>query len=736
MMKSSFIKKTAFALFGVVAVVLAVGTVVEKVNGSFGYSSPVMVALWTALAVASVWYMTVSHLQRRPAVLAIHMSLLVILLGAFTTWLTKEEGRLVLGQGEVSTRFTTTDGGESSLPFTVELKNFEVVYYPATNTPADFVSHLEVTDGADDAVKMCSVSMNHPLDLHGYRLFQSGYGSDGSTTILTVNHDPYGTGITYFGYALLLLSFVAYLLLRGSVFRATLCELRRGAVAALLCLAAYSADAAVTPRALPADVAYRFCDLLVNYNGRVCMAHTLARDFTAKICGSTSIDGYTAEQVFTGWMLFPEGWNEQPIVKVKDAAIREALNIDGSHTSMRSFFDDYGEYRLKDMSRNAMSGKVSGASATMDVEDKINLVNNLTEGRLLKIFPCVDGTKVSWYAFGETLPDDMPTDEALFVRKSISYFASLCVSGDYDSARTFIDKLEKYQRDKCGDALPSQSRLTAENIYNNISQVRLVAMLLIVLSLVLLADYCASASKGGRQHRHVALASTVAAACAAIYVTLLIALRWYVSGHVPMSNGYETMLFMSWCAFPLAFVLKRYGSLLSTLALMMCGLCLMVAGISQMNPQISPLVPVLQSPLLCVHVAVIMLAYCLLAFMMLVGVVGLVMRYVARRPDPVVRHLALIGQAILVPAVMLLAVGIFVGAVWAGFSWGRYWGWDPKEVWALITLMVYSVPLHTRRLSAFSHPLALHVFMAVAFLSVLVTYFGVNYLLGGMHSYA
>lgn len=736
MTKLSVFKNTAFVLFALVAAVLAVGTVVEKVSGSFAYSSPIMVALWTALVAASAVYMAMSHLHRRPAVMAIHVSLLVILFGAFVTWLTKEEGKLVLEQDEMATRFDTTEGEESSLPFSVKLTKFEVVYYPATNTPADFVSHLEIIDGANEEVKKCSVSMNHPLDMYGYRLFQSGYGSDGTTAILTVNHDPYGTGITYFGYAMLLLSFVAYLLSRGNMFRATLRELRRGAVAALLLFAAMSADAAVAPRVLPADVAYRFCDLLVNYNGRVCMAHTLARDFTAKISGSTSVDGYTAEQVFTGWMLFPEGWNEMPVVKVKDAAIREALNIDGSRTSMRSFFDDYGEYRLKDMSKNAMNGKGRGASATMDVEDKINLVNSLTEGQLMKIFPCVVGKKVSWYGFGETLPQDMPADEALFVRKSISYFASLCVMGDYDSARTFIDKLEKYQHDKCGDMLPSQSRLTAENVYNSISQVRLVAMILIVLALALLVDYCASASKGGRQHRFVATASTVAAGCAAIYVTLLIALRWYVSGHVPMSNGYETMLFMSWCAFPLAFVLKRYGKLLSTLALLMCGLCLMVASISQMNPQISPLVPVLQSPLLCVHVAVIMLAYCLLAFMMLVGVVGLVMRYVARRPDAMVRHLALIGQAILVPAVMLLAVGIFVGAVWAGFSWGRYWGWDPKEVWALITLMVYSAPLHTRRLSAFSHPLALHVFMAVAFVTVLVTYFGVNYLLGGMHSYA
>ena len=203
-----------------------------------------------------------------------------------------------------------------------------------------------------------------------------------------------------------------------------------------------------------------------------------------------------------------------------------------------------------------------------------------------------------------------------------------------------------------------------------------------------------------------------------------------------MSNGYETMLFMSWCAFPLAFILQRYSRLMSILAMLMSGLCLMVASISQMNPQISPLVPVLQSPLLCLHVAVVMLAYCLLAFMMLVGLMGVVMRYIARNHEEIVSYLAMISQSILVPAVIMLAIGIFLGAVWAGFSWGRYWGWDPKEVWALITLLVYSLPLHTRRLSAFTRPMALHIFLIVAFFSVLITYFGVNYLLGGLHSYA
>lgn len=735
-MMKKILKYSAFSLLGLVVALLAIGTVVEKMYGSFAYSSPYMLALWVALTAVSIAYILSVKLYCRPAIFCIHASLVVILVGALTTWLTKEEGKIVLTQGEKSSQFATADGANVAMPFGIDLENFEIVYYPATNTPADFVSHVSVTDGIHSAVKH-TISMNKPLSLNGYRIFQSGYGSDGVSTVLTVTYDPYGTFVTYCGYILLLLSFVGYLMTKSTMWRITLSKLRSGAVVAVMVLCgAFSTGATNAPKVLPASLADEFCDLFVLYGGRVCVAHTLARDFTAKISGKTSFEGYTAEQVFTGWMLFPESWNEVPIVKVKDSAIRTTLGMQGSYTSARSFFDDYGEFRLKqDASDVAMMG-TRKPTATMEIEDKINLINTLTEGTLLKIFPCKEGKSIAWYGFGDRLPDSVDLEEARFVRLSMSYFVSLCMSGNYDEASQFIGKLQKLQQKKCGEVLPSQTKVSAENLYNNISQVRLAAILLIILSLIFLADYCAKASKGREQSGKIILASHIVAGVMAVYITVVIALRWYVSGHVPMSNGYETMLFMSWCAFPVALLLNRYSNLLSTLAMLMSGLCLMVASISQMNPQISPLVPVLQSPLLCLHVAVIMLAYCLLAFMMLTGLVGVIMRYVSHKTTPLVCHLALIEQAILIPAVMCLAIGIFIGAVWAGFSWGRYWGWDPKEVWALITLMVYSLPLHSRRFSAQQHPMTLHTFLLIAFVTVLITYFGVNYLLGGMHSYA
>lgn len=214
----------------------------------------------------------------------------------------------------------------------------------------------------------------------------------------------------------------------------------------------------------------------------------------------------------------------------------------------------------------------------------------------------------------------------------------------------------------------------------------------------------------------------------------MIALRGYVAGHWPLSNGYETMQFMSWCSLLLTLALWRRFLLLRPFGCLIAGLALMVSVMGESNPQITPLMPVLSSPLLCIHVVLVMVAYALLAFTMLNGLTGLVLYGMHRYRQS--ELLQLVGRLTLYPAVCCLAAGIFVGAVWANVSWGRYWGWDPKEVWALITLLVYALALHGDSLPRFRRPLFFHGFCVAAFLTVLITYFGVNFLLGGMHSYA
>jgi ABC-type transport system involved in cytochrome c biogenesis permease subunit len=215
----------------------------------------------------------------------------------------------------------------------------------------------------------------------------------------------------------------------------------------------------------------------------------------------------------------------------------------------------------------------------------------------------------------------------------------------------------------------------------------------------------------------------------ALYLLLSVSLRGYVSGHLPMANGFETMQLMGLCSAALTLMLCRRTRLMLPFGWMLTGLTLLVSMLGQSNPAVTPLVPVLASPLLCLHVVIIMLAYTLLAFIMCLGVTALIL-------GDARCELQLFSRVLLYPALFLLAGGIFVGAIWANVSWGRYWGWDPKEVWALITLLLYSLALHRQSLPAFRRPVFYHAFMVVAFLAVLMTYFGVNFMLGGMHSYA
>ena len=217
-------------------------------------------------------------------------------------------------------------------------------------------------------------------------------------------------------------------------------------------------------------------------------------------------------------------------------------------------------------------------------------------------------------------------------------------------------------------------------------------------------------------------------------LTLCLALRWIISGYIPMSNGYETMLFVAWLLQLFTLLLQHRFRILLTFGFLLSGFFLLVSHISQMDPQIGTLMPVLRSPLLTLHVSIIMIAFALLSLTFISGITALIFHFTGRRSQ--IESLAILSRVFLYPALTTLGFGIFIGAIWANISWGTYWSWDPKEVWALITFMVYAVVVHTQSLPVFQRPLAYHLYVTLAFLTLLMTYFGVNYFLGGLHSYA
>ena len=722
-------------------VVLATATVVEKVQGSqvaraWFYDNGAFFALWAVIALSGSSYILLRKMWKRRSVFLLHLALLVILCGAAITWLSAEKGKMQVTPGQAVKVFNTTQGKSHALPFTVTLQSFDIQTYPGTPAPMDFISRIVVDDGDGEPVAG-TVSMNHVFSHRGYRFYQSGYDAQGRGAIFTVAHDPWGIGVTYVGYGLLLVGMLGVLLDRRTAFRALLRQaaLKRSVALFIVMLAASTAIASDEQApSLPRDIASEMGDLYILHNDRICPFQTFARQFTAKLYGKTSYKGLSAEQVATGWIFFYDNWKNEPMIKIKNGNVRHILAIEGKYASLEDFY--------RTVSTGAMQQAIDSLQAIDDqatlralgeADERYQIANMVAAGTMVKLFPLQREDKLEWYSHGSLdIPHDIDDGKWLFMRSGMDYLYEMIARQDWDGARQFIAKLKKYQVKECGEMAPSQLTFKAEKLYNSMEWDRPLAMALATLGIVLFIIACHCLSRSRQLPRWARLTAMAVLVLSLAYVTTALALRWVVSGHVPMSNGYETMQFMAWATIVITLVLSRRSTMVLPFGILTAGLVLMVASFGESNPQITQLMPVLASPLLSIHVAVIMIAYTLLAFLMLGGVMAVILR----RDQAVAQRLHVIGQIILYPAVFLLTVGVFIGAIWANVSWGTYWSWDPKEVWALITLIIYALPLHQQSLPKFSKPMFFHVYCIVAFLSVLVTYFGVNFILGGMHSYA
>lgn len=714
--------KKLSTLLLVVSVVLAMaaGTMVQRLYGAAHaiehvYHSWWFAGLWVLLAILAIAALVKKRIMKRPAVMGIHLAFLFILVGMIISSFAAQSGRITLAP-DIHASLVDSDHGNWTLPFSVQLNYFEVVNYPGTQSPQDFVSIVTFNRDLQD-----TISMNHIARYGGYHFCLSGYSPDGEV-ILTVTHDPWGTGLNYAGYLILLVSMLGFFFDPHSRFR----QLIKGGMALLLL--AISAEAQALPRTLPRESAERMGRLCVNYQGRICPVSTLARDFTTKLYGSPTYKGLTSEQVLSGWLYYYSDWQQEPIIKLKGGeAVKSLFHTSSSYVSVNDYIDNMGQYRLKML--DTMAATDPRYSSLMAVNEKYLLVVMLYGGELLKMYPIADSVgNIGWYSHSDPLPLQLSDDEYLFIRKSLSYSQELVLAQNYASLDTLLEKTLSYQKQRAGHTLPSDTRLMAEQIYTSIAPSKTVSIFCIMAGLCLFFLLIVRKPSSSTIFSRVSLILTV---LESLYLLLLFSLRWYVSSHVPLSNGYETMYFLALSISALVLFLHRRMPAVLAVGPLLTGVAMMVAMMGNASPMVTQLMPVLHSPLLCIHVATIMLSYALLALMAILAVSALLfMNHLDQQ------RMARTCQIIAYPALFLLTAGIFIGAVWANQSWGTYWSWDPKEVWALITLIVYSALLHGRSLTHLQHPRPILIYSIVAFLSVLITYFGVNFFLGGMHSYA
>lgn len=679
--------KITLTIWIVTIIVLIISTLVKTPF----YDKWWFVTLLFVFAASVLYNIVKTKMWKNLLVFCIHTSILIILLGGLLTFTTSQNGNMHLAENESVNTFKIGEN-QVQMPFYVTLKSFDVVYYPGTMSHADYVSNVVISDNGN-ILKEGKISMNNILKHKGFRFFNEDFDEDMNGVTLTVQHDPWGITITYIGYILMIISMLALFIKK--ITTKIVPKSKNFAILLIIMMIGGFVSAAEL-KTLPKDVAAGLGDIYIYNSGRIAPMQSFAKDFACKLYGKPKYEGYTSEQILAGWMFYPNYWKGTERQKSKRDEVK-------------------------------------------------HLVESFQTGAMMKIFPIQmpDGT-VKWVSPNDNLPDNLSEDEWIFIRKSMSYLNELVLKQDYATFSETLVKIKAYQQ-KNGIAadgtttLPSDFRFKTEKVYNVWAKYNYVAYLSLCFGLLLFVIFCVYTAIGKQIPKQIATISVSINWILFIFLSILIILRWIVSGHIPLAKSAETQHFMAWVSLLIAGIVamrRKNGVNIIATSLIVSGLMMLVAVMSSANPKITPLVPVLSSPLLGLHVAIIMIAYALLGFMFINGLAAVIVRIFNKNASEELERMAEISRGMLYPAVMCLAFGIIIGAMWANISWGTYWGWDPKETWSLITLMVYATALHKTMAPGLQKPMSFHIFCILAFLSVLMTYFGVNYILGGMHSYA
>ena len=745
---------------------MIIATIIENGHGSeyasqYIYGSWWFSLLWAILAAAGCAWI-VKQKMRRWSLLLLHASFIIILIGAAITHFTAKRGMIHLRIGEKTSEYIKSDGYHGmeniELPFTIGLDTFIVSYHEGTNAIADFTSKLTITDGNKKIE--AAVSMNKIFTYRNYRLYQNSYDDDGGGSILTIKSDPIGIATTYAGYALLFFTLVFMLIDPKGTFRHLLRNTQIKKALLFVIIIIYSAlfkptttNAAQT---LPREQAARFGRLNILYNNRICPIQTFAIDFAKKIYGHKKYNNLTPEQVVTGLIFYGNEWNDEKFIHINKKAIRDRLNLP-EYVSLNQLFAN-GKYTLGPYFQEYIQGNNDKFHQQVaDLDEKLQLIMDLRRGTVLKIFPYFNEKSIAWYAPTEQkLPAEMDSTRQQFIKTSFNYLYQSVMEKDFANVDNLLLKIRKHQQINGGASLPTPLQRKAEFTYNAIPFAKILFMACLTMGLLSLIyiiyrlsrnydtdnknENTSSKSQKLSSHKFTSFVMIGIMVLSFAMLTWCETLRWIIGGTVPMANGYETMLLVAWFIMLISLISYRRFPIILTFGYLLSGFFLLVAHISNMDPQITHIMPVLSSPLLSIHVSIIMMSYALLGITFICSIVAIIIYILNRnkrqKAYEQIKALASLSRLFLYPSMTTLGLGIFIGAIWANISWGEYWSWDPKETWALITFMIYALPLHTTTLPHMKSPLVYHIFMIFAFLSLLMTYFGVNYLLGGMHSYA
>jgi len=472
--------------------------------------------------------------------------------------------------------------------------------------------------------------------------------------------------------------------------------------------------------------------------------NTLSREVVRKITKKGKYGSYTADQVLLGMMLYPDAWQAEPVFKIKNAELHNIVGYKGEKISFNDLMDPTGRtYLLSEYVNAAFSKEVAGQTdfdrEVIKLDDRVNAMYLVQSGGLITIFPDPGAENHKWQSVSDALAATSGHDHGSISDIFVHYLEDVR-GGDYISAQSRMDALMENQVAN-ESLLPSESKKRLEITYNRIDIFPRLAKFYGIFGVVLMVLQFLLVFRPKKLYSRLFTIGIIHLAVAFVIHTIVLGIRWYISGHAPMSNGYESMVFVSWVTLMAGLIFMKRSGYAIALTAILSALSLMVAGMSNMNPEITNLVPVLKSPWLTIHVAVIMAGYGFLGLASIMGLLNVVL-YAALTPKNKGRILEVINQVTnvnhmtLIVGLYFMTAGVFLGGVWANESWGRYWGWDPKETWALITVLVYAFVTHMHRIPGMRGTFAFNMASFISYSSVMMTYFGVNYFLGGIHSYA
>lgn len=646
------------------------------------------------------------------------------------------------------------------LPFSLALRDFIMERYPGTDNPSSYASEVTLQDPEKLVKTDYRIYMNHILDYRGYRFFQSSFDQDEKGTYLSVNHDFWGTWISYIGYILLTIGLLYNLVQKNTRFSFLMNQLRNfqkqraliWILAILPVLGHAQAEGNVSDPQVYVNESHAraLTEVVVqDFQGRFKPFNSLASEVLRKLSKKQSLYGYAPEQILISMVLDPESWERAAIIHTGDHPdILEILGCGKGLVSYNTFFNDDGSYKLKDFVRNAqnMNPKDQGTfeKTLIKLDEKVNIANMVFTARIFRIFPVPGDPNHTWVSPAESRnnPDPALSDFSRnFFTQYVQSLGQSYQEKNWTASDKLLSDLATHQKSLSAQVLPSDSKIKSEILLNRLNAFSWLRNLYGLLGIFLLFYLIYSVLKSRSAEGKVILVCRTLLLIAFLFHTLALGLRWYVSGHAPWSNGYESMIYIGWTTVMagLIFSSRSIGGMAATNIL--AATILLVAGMSWLDPEITPLVPVLRSYWLTIHVSLEAGSYGFLMLGAVIGMINMILFILTRestkeRLQRAIRELTAISEITVTAGLVMVSIGTYLGGVWANESWGRYWGWDAKETWALVTILVYAFILHMRLIPGLQGIYAFNLASLFGFATVIMTYYGVNYYLSGLHSYA